>query len=163
MLGDCHPHRRNVEDLASFIADTGARCQRSLALGTDCNGVALNMLRLHHRLKLMPGMPSLGARFLAAGCRRLRVFGFLRPSLEGGLLLLPLCLANWSSKTWIRASSAQTISAKAAKAVTTASSPWRYRTRTSSEVGRRTDVMMATVANVYLSYVERRRRSRQTG
>ena len=67
MLGDFHPHRRNVEDLAPFIAVTGACRQRRVALGTDRNRVTLNMLRLLHCLELMPGMPSLGARFLAAG------------------------------------------------------------------------------------------------
>ena len=67
MFGDFHPHRRNVEDLAPFIAVTGADRQRRLALGTVRHRVALNMLRLRHRLELMPGMPSLGARFLAAG------------------------------------------------------------------------------------------------
>jgi hypothetical protein len=148
MLGDFHPHRWNVEDLPALVALTGHCAQRPLALGADRHTVLLHMLGLRHGLQGPARMTSLAARLLAARRTQAARLRFLETVTEGGLLLLPLCLANWSSKTCTRASRARTTSASSATTPTMASSPWRYNSRTSSEVGRCTDVMMATITEL---------------
>ena len=68
VLGDFNPHRWNIEDLPPFATITGHFRQRRLALGTDRNGVLLDMLRLCNGFQVVSRMPSLGARLLATGC-----------------------------------------------------------------------------------------------
>lgn len=97
MFGDFHAHRRDVKDLSPFITAHRRFFQGSMALLTTAHPMNLDMVWMRHEFQGMSRMSRLGANVLPTGLAQRAVFGCFRPSLEGGLLLLRLFLASWSS------------------------------------------------------------------
>lgn len=94
MFGDFYTDRRNIGYLTPIIAGSPNRIQGCL---TDCTLPDLmneDMIRIRNLSEMMPLMTRLTAIRSASRNPKTSWAGFfLRPSDDGGLLLLPLSLA----------------------------------------------------------------------
>ena len=87
-------HRGQFKDLAFFVSARGHLRQRRLTLVTGGDPVHTEVLRLFDHLQSVSRMAGLAAGSLSTRGPQIVRPGLLSPSLDGGLLLLPLCLVS---------------------------------------------------------------------